>query len=120
MRSVRWPGPVQVFKEHMTRERQAVAEREVERQQAETEKHAALVGMAETIETETGTALERIRQRTTAMTGTADEMTASAVRTGGVCPDRGGGRRGGPGECTDRRQCGRTAHRLDPRNRRTG
>jgi methyl-accepting chemotaxis protein len=72
---------VQVFKEHMTRERQAVAEREVERQQAETEKHAALVGMAETIETETGTALERIRQRTTAMTGTADEMTASAVRT---------------------------------------
>jgi methyl-accepting chemotaxis protein len=73
---------VQVFKEHMTREREAVAGREVERRQAEAEKHAALVDMAETIESETGAAVERIRQRTTAMTGTADEMTASAVRTG--------------------------------------
>jgi methyl-accepting chemotaxis protein len=72
---------VQVFKEHMTREREAVAGREVERRQAEAEKHAALVDMAETIESETGAAVERIRQRTTAMTGTADEMTASPVQT---------------------------------------
>jgi methyl-accepting chemotaxis protein len=71
-----------VFKEHMVREVRLVAEREAERRQAETEKHIALVAMADTIETETGTALERIHQRTSAMIETSDEMTASALRTG--------------------------------------
>ncbi|HUB14698.1 MAG TPA: methyl-accepting chemotaxis protein [Acetobacteraceae bacterium] len=49
---------------------------------AREEKRRALLGMAERIETETGSALEQIRQGTTAMTETADAMSASASRTG--------------------------------------
>ena len=73
-----------VFKDHMTAERRLAVEQEDARQRAEAEKQAALNGMAETIETATEGALETIRQRTTAMTATADEMTASAERTGGA------------------------------------
>jgi methyl-accepting chemotaxis protein len=73
---------VLVFKEHMQRELQLAAEGEAEHQQAATDKRAALTGMAETIETETGSALRQIGTRTTAMAAIADAMTASAARTG--------------------------------------
>ena len=72
---------VEVFKQHMV-ENQLNSEREVGRDQAEKEKRAALQGMAETIEVETGSVLEQIGQRTTAMAATADGMSASASRTG--------------------------------------
>jgi methyl-accepting chemotaxis protein len=72
---------VEVFKQHMI-ENQLNSEREVGREQAEAEKSAALQGMAERIEVETGTALEQIGQRTTAMAATAAGMNASASRTG--------------------------------------
>src|SRR5208282_407821 len=72
---------VEVFKEHMI-ENQLNSEREVGRDQAEKEKRAALQGMAETIEVETGSVLEQIGHRTAAMAATADGMSASATRTG--------------------------------------
>jgi len=49
---------------------------------AREEKNASLQRMAERIETETVAALDRMRQRTAAMTATADAMTGSAGRTG--------------------------------------
>jgi methyl-accepting chemotaxis protein len=74
---------VLVFKDHMSRESQLAAEREAERQRAEEAKRAALIAMAERIETETGDALRQIALRTAAMTATADTMSVSAARTGG-------------------------------------
>jgi methyl-accepting chemotaxis protein len=73
---------VVVFKDNALAVRRLRAEQDEEHQRAETEKRTALTNMANTIETETGTALEHIRQRTTAMTVTADAMSASAGRTG--------------------------------------
>jgi methyl-accepting chemotaxis protein len=71
-----------VFKDHMIEQGQLAAAQEAERQRAAAEaKQAALVSMADTVEAETGTALEQIGARTTAMTVTADEMSASASRT---------------------------------------
>jgi methyl-accepting chemotaxis protein len=52
------------------------------RASAEAEKRTALTSMADKIEIETGSALEQIHRRTTAMTMTADAMSASAGRTG--------------------------------------
>jgi len=66
----------------MAAERRLAAEQTEERQRAETEKHGALLGMADKIETDTTAALHDVDARTTAMTTTADEMSASAVRTG--------------------------------------
>jgi methyl-accepting chemotaxis protein len=73
---------VLVFKDHMIRESQQAAAQEAERQQAELEKCAALVRMAETIETATGSALQEIGDGTMAMAAIADAMSASASRTG--------------------------------------
>jgi methyl-accepting chemotaxis protein len=73
---------VLVFKEHMVREQHLAAEREQDREQAEAAKHAALVAMAETIETEAKRALEKVGRRTGAMAEAANGMSASAVRTG--------------------------------------
>jgi len=73
---------VKVFKENMVRaEDLAVEQAHIDAMVAE-EKRAALINMADTIEAETQEALKQIRQRTTAMTATADEMSASAGRTG--------------------------------------
>ena len=49
---------------------------------AEAEKHAALVGMVDRIEVETTKAITEVGARTNAMTATAEEMSASAARTG--------------------------------------
>ena len=73
---------VGVFRDHMVKEAQLTSQQEEDRQRAAHDKHAALVGMAETIESETATALEQIDIRTAQMTATADEMHASAARTG--------------------------------------
>ncbi len=72
---------VGVFRDHMTQEAQLMGQRETERQQAEDDKHAALVRMAETVESESQTAIEQIGRLTATMTTTTDEMRASAART---------------------------------------
>ena len=73
---------VLVFKDHMVRGVQLAAEKEAASQRAEAEKRAALVGMAEKIETDTGAALREIELRTSAMAEAADAMNSSAIRTG--------------------------------------
>jgi len=71
-----------VFKDHMIKEHRLATEQAQAHVRAASEKRAALTGMADTIEAETGAALEQMRARTTAMTATADEMAASAGRAG--------------------------------------
>jgi methyl-accepting chemotaxis protein len=66
----------------MTAEEALARQQDEERRLAAADKHASLIRMAETIESDTGTAIERIRQRTATMATTADEMHASAGRTG--------------------------------------
>ena len=78
---------VLVFKEHMVRGQQIAAEQEAERNRAEAEKRAALVDMAQTIETATNSALRQIGDQTTAMAATADAMSVSATRTGASAKD---------------------------------
>ena len=71
------------FKDRMVDESRLAVEHEAERQQAETaRRRAALTGMADTVESETGAALRDIGGRTTRMAATADAMSASAGRTG--------------------------------------
>ncbi len=55
---------------------------EAAQEQAEVQKHAALVDMAEKVESESGIAMEQVSARSEAMAATADEMHASASRTG--------------------------------------
>jgi methyl-accepting chemotaxis protein len=62
--------------------RYAALERLERDQRAEAEKRAALERMAETIERETGSALEEVGVRTDAMTAIAEAMSGSAIRTG--------------------------------------
>jgi methyl-accepting chemotaxis protein len=73
---------VLVFRDHMIAENRLAAEQTAERERAAAEKHAALLAMANKIETDTTAALQEVNARTTAMTATADAMSASAVRTG--------------------------------------
>lgn len=53
----------------------------VARRQADAEKRAALIGMAEKIETESGSVMERVGARTAGIAANADDMSASAART---------------------------------------
>jgi methyl-accepting chemotaxis protein len=71
-----------VFKDNMMEAKQLAAVRDADNQRAEDEKRAALNGMAERIEAETANALRAVTTRTSAMTATAEEMIASADRTG--------------------------------------
>src|SRR5208337_4476619 len=73
---------VEVFRQHAIDRAQLEAGKEAQERRAADEKRAALDGMAETIENETGIALEEIGHRTTAMATTAEGMSASASRTG--------------------------------------
>jgi methyl-accepting chemotaxis protein len=73
---------VEVFKNNSVEMCRLQTQQAEERQRAEQEKRTALARMADTIETETGMALEQIRRRTVAMTATADAMSGSAQRTG--------------------------------------
>ena len=72
---------VLVFRDHMVKRNQMAAE-QADGQRADAEKRAALINMAETIETQTAEGLGEILRRTVAMTATASEMSASAARTG--------------------------------------
>ncbi len=72
---------VGVFREHMSSELELARQQDEERGLAAADKQASLVRMAETIEADTGTAMELIGQRTAKMATTADEMHASAERT---------------------------------------
>jgi methyl-accepting chemotaxis protein len=74
-------GAVQVFKIHMETERRTAAQ-EQEHQRVAAEQHAALLAMVDRIEVEATKAINEVGVRTAAMTATAEEMTASAARTG--------------------------------------
>lgn len=73
---------VLVFRDHMARGNQLAAEQETVRGRAEAEKRAALIDMAEKIETETETALRQAGTRTAALAATAEALSSSAARTG--------------------------------------
>lgn len=75
-------GAVEVFKSHMIENQRLAAEQEDARLQADRDKSAALHGMADKIEAATNSALDQIGQRTTVVAATADDMNASASRTG--------------------------------------
>ncbi|MGD0429958.1 MAG: methyl-accepting chemotaxis protein [Acetobacteraceae bacterium] len=78
---------VAVFRDHMVREKFLANEQETVRQQGEVAKHAALAGMASTIEAETSNALRQLEARTANMATTAGAMSASATRTGASAQD---------------------------------
>ncbi|HLJ06341.1 MAG TPA: cache domain-containing protein [Acetobacteraceae bacterium] len=71
-----------VFKEHMRQEKELTAAQEEQRQRAEVEKRTALAEMADKIEEETSVALREVSARTSDMATIAEEMSASASRTG--------------------------------------
>ncbi|MBN8925954.1 MAG: cache domain-containing protein [Rhodospirillales bacterium] len=73
---------VQVFQAGLVKADRLTAEREEQRARADAEKQSALVRMADTIETETRAALNVIGGRTSDLTSTAEDMSASATRTG--------------------------------------
>jgi len=73
---------VEVFRQNAIDRTRLEAERSAQQDQAEHEKHAALLAMAETIEAETLNSVEHIRHRTDVMAATAEQMSASAARTG--------------------------------------
>jgi methyl-accepting chemotaxis protein len=75
-------GAVLVFKDQMIKAERITAEQAKEHERSEATKRAALMGMAETIETETAASLQQIGQLTAAMATTSDELSASATRTG--------------------------------------
>ena len=78
---------VAVFRDHMVREKFLANEQEMVRQQGELAKHAALAGMASTIEAETSNALRQLEAHTADMATTAGAMSASATRTGASAQD---------------------------------
>jgi methyl-accepting chemotaxis protein len=73
---------VLVFKDHMATAARLATEQQQERERAEAAKCAAMIGMAETIETEAKTALSEVGRRTAAMAENANSMSGSATRTG--------------------------------------
>ena len=78
----RMAAAVEVFKDHAIERLRLAEAKEAEHRQAEADKHAALVGMADNIEMETTKALDQVGHHTGAMAATADAMSASADRTG--------------------------------------
>jgi methyl-accepting chemotaxis protein len=62
--------------------RQLEGKSEAERRRAEETKYAALIAMAETVETETAATVETVSQRVGSMTTIADEMKCAAAATG--------------------------------------
>jgi methyl-accepting chemotaxis protein len=73
---------LEVFRELMVKERELTARQEETRRQAEADKRAALLRMADTIEAETATALAEVGHGTAALAETAAAMSASAIDTG--------------------------------------
>jgi methyl-accepting chemotaxis protein len=73
---------VEVFKQNAIARAELEADQEAQKLRAAETRRVALTTMAETIERESGQTLEEISGRTAAMEATADEMAASAARTG--------------------------------------
>lgn len=73
---------VGVFREHMSKAATLSQQQEEDRSRAAQEKQAALVKMAETIESEMHAAIEHTGARTGELSATADAMDVSATRTG--------------------------------------
>ncbi len=73
---------VEVFKQNAIERGRLEVEQKAQEERSAQEKHAALVSMAEKIESETGAALESVSARTGTIATTAEEMSASAGRTG--------------------------------------
>jgi methyl-accepting chemotaxis protein len=73
---------LEVFREHMLKERELAAQQEAEHRQAEADKRTALLRMADAIETETATAIAAIGGSTRTLAETANAMSASATDTG--------------------------------------
>jgi methyl-accepting chemotaxis protein len=73
---------VLVFQHGLRKVEQLAGEREAERERADQDKTAALVRMADTIESETRGAVSQIGERTKTMQVAAIDMSESAMRTG--------------------------------------
>ena len=73
---------VEVFRQNAIERVRLEAAQKTQAKQAAQEKHAALIAMADKVETETGAALESVGVRTAAMVKTTQQMSASASRTG--------------------------------------
>ncbi len=73
---------LRIFQQRLIEAERLAAEQESLRAQAAAEKKLALRAMADTIEAESTRALTEVTQRTGAMTSTAENMRASAGRTG--------------------------------------
>ncbi len=73
---------VEMFKQNAVERARLEVEQKAQEAHAMHEKRAALVGMAEKIEAETGAALESVGARTGTIAATAEEMSASAMRAG--------------------------------------
>ena len=73
---------VLVFRNGLAKAEHLSAEQEAQRMRADAEKRAALRGMADTIETQTGAAIAQIDGRAESLAETAEGMSASASRTG--------------------------------------
>lgn len=79
----RMAAAVEVFKQHAVERARLAEMKDEERHQAEAEKRAALVGMADKIEVEITKALDQIGEYTGGMAATADAMNRSADHTEG-------------------------------------
>jgi methyl-accepting chemotaxis protein len=73
---------VSVLKDTLVAAERMWQEQDAAHDRAERDKRAALIAMAERIESEAGVAVQQIGNRTVAMTATAEEMRALAGRTG--------------------------------------
>ena len=73
---------VEVFKQNAAEHRHLEAEQKQQEVRARREKQAALIGMAEKIEAETGAAVESVGSQTAVIAAAAEEMSASSTRTG--------------------------------------
>jgi methyl-accepting chemotaxis protein len=74
---------LEVFRKHMLEGRRLTVQQDEDRAQAATDKRASLLGMAETIETETTTALLAVSRSTSALAETATALSTSAIDTDG-------------------------------------
>jgi methyl-accepting chemotaxis protein len=73
---------VAVFKQNAVERARLEVEQKAQEVQAQQETKTALTGMADKIEAETGAALDSIGASTTSIAVTAEEMSASSMRTG--------------------------------------
>ena len=76
----RMAAALNVFKQHAIDNARLAREQEEHRAQADADKRAALIGMAETVETETASSVEAVSRQTERMAATTSELAASAER----------------------------------------